>query len=152
MIHEADADGIRRVVEQQFDVAADVLAADLVPILEPEVSIDAPDKPEAEELLKAAILRGLDGIGDAQVAVKVTIPSVDGFYADLIAHPKVARVVALSGGYPREDACTRLRRNPGLIASFSRALLDGLTDQQDDAAFDRTLDDSIEAIYRASIA
>ncbi|WP_439030814.1 fructose bisphosphate aldolase [Gordonia terrae] len=151
VIHEASPEGIRRVVEQQFDVAAHVLAADLVPILEPEVSIDAPDKREAEELLKTEIFRGLEGIGDAQVAVKITIPTVDDFYADLIAHPRVARVVALSGGYPREDACARLSRNPGLIASFSRALLDGLTDQQDDAAFDRTLDDSIDAIYRASV-
>ncbi|WHU49355.1 fructose bisphosphate aldolase [Gordonia sp. L191] len=151
VIHEADAEGIRRVVAQQFEVAAEVLAADLVPILEPEVSIDAPDKRDAEVMLKDELVKGLEGIGDAQVAIKVTIPTDDGFYSDLISHPRVARVVALSGGYTRDDACARLKRNPGLIASFSRALLDGLTDQQDDAEFDRALGDSIEIIYRASI-
>lgn len=153
VVHAANRAGIDLAVTQQFRVAEHVLAAGLVPILEPEVDIHAPDKAEAEELLKAELLRELDGLaGAGKVAVKVTIPSVDGFYSDLIAHPRVARVVALSGGYSRDDANERLARNPGLIASFSRALLDGLTAQQSDEEFDRTLDASIESIYRASIA
>lgn len=153
VIHAANRAGIDLAVTQQFRVAEHVLAAGLVPILEPEVDIHAPDKAEAEELLKVELLRELDGLaGVGKVAVKVTIPSVDGFYSDLIAHPRVARVVALSGGYSRDDANERLARNPGLIASFSRALLDGLTAQQSDEEFDRTLDASIESIYRASIA
>jgi len=128
-----------------------VLAAGLVPILEPEIDIHAPDKAQAEVLLKARILEHLAGLGEQKVAVKISIPSVDGFYADLIAHPRVARVVALSGGYGRDEADELLARNPGLIASFSRALLQGLTAQQSDAEFDRTLAASIDAIYRASI-
>jgi len=153
VIHAANRAGIDLVVTQQFRVAEHVLAAGLVPILEPEVDVHAPDKTEAEQLLKAELLRELDALaGSGKVAVKVTIPSVDGFYSDLIAHPRVARVVALSGGYSRDDANERLTRNPGLIASFSRALLDGLTAQQASEEFDRTLDASIESIYRASIA
>ncbi|MFH8252828.1 fructose bisphosphate aldolase [Microbacterium sp. B2969] len=152
VIHAANRVGIELAVTQQFRVAEHVLAVGLVPILEPEVDIHAPDKAEAEELLKAELLRQLDGLaGSGKVAVKVTIPTVDGFYSDLIAHPRVARVVALSGGYSRDAANKRLSRNPGLIASFSRALLDGLTAQQSDEEFDRTLDASIESIYRASI-
>ncbi|MGW4069247.1 fructose bisphosphate aldolase [Nocardia grenadensis] len=152
VIHSANAAGIKRVVEQQFAVAETVLSCDLVPILEPEVSIHATDKREAEELLRNELLTGLEKLGDGKVAIKITLPAVDNFYADLIAHPKVARVVALSGGYSLEESCAKLVRNSGLIASFSRAFLDGLTEQQDDADFDRTLDASIEAIYRASIA
>ena len=153
VIHAASPTGIEAVVAQQLEVAEHVVAAGLVPIIEPEVSINAPDKAEAETLLKAELLRGLDALaGDGKVAVKITIPTVDGFYGDLIAHPRVARVVALSGGYERDEANARLARNPGLIASFSRALLDGLTAQQSDEEFDRTLDGSIESIYRASIA
>ncbi|WP_422771450.1 fructose bisphosphate aldolase [Plantactinospora sp. WMMC1484] len=152
VIHSANAAGIDRIVAQQFEIAERVLAADLVPILEPEVDIKAPDKSEAEALLKAAILERLDALGGRKVAIKITIPSVDGFYADLIAHPTIARVVALSGGYSRDEANERLSRNPGLIASFSRALLDGLTAQQSDEEFDRTLDASIESIHRASVA
>lgn len=151
VIHAANSVGIAQVVDQQFEVGRRVLAAGLVPILEPEVSIAAPDKQEAEEGLKAALLRGLDALGDEKVAIKLTIPTVDGFYTDLIEHPKVARVVALSGGYERDEANERLARNPGLIASFSRALLDGLSAQQSAEEFDRTLDASIESIYRASI-
>lgn len=151
VIHAADADGIDRVVAQQFDVASAVLDAGLIPILEPEIDIHALDKAGAEQLLKAGILKRLDGIGERKVAVKVTIPSVAGFYDDLIDHPNIARVVALSGGYSRDDADTRLASNHGLIASFSRALLEGLTAQQSQDEFDRTLDASIEAIYRASI-
>lgn len=153
LILRADAEGIDAVVAQQIEVGRRVNAAGLVPILEPEVDIHAPDKAEAEALLKAALLRQLDALPDeAIVAVKVTIPTVDDFYADLIAHPRVARVVALSGGYERDDANERLARNPGLIASFSRALLDGLTVDQTPEEFDRTLDATIEGIYRASIA
>lgn len=152
VIHAANPEGIAQVVDQQFEVGARVLAAGLVPILEPEVNIAAPDKQQAEELLKAALLRGLDGLGDEKVALKLSIPTVDGFYSDLIEHPKVARVVALSGGYSRDEANERLARNPGLIASFSRALLDGLTAQQSAEEYDRTLDASIESIYQASIA
>lgn len=156
VIHAANAAGIELLVTQQFRIAEHVIAAGLVPILEPEVSIGAPDRAEAEALLKAELLRQLDelpgGHAAAKVAVKLTIPAVDGFYRDLIDHPRVARVVALSGGYSRNEANAGLSRNPGLIASFSRALLDGLTAQQSDEEFDRTLDASIEAIYRASIA
>ena len=151
VIHTANVAGIDRVVAQQFELAERVLAADLMPILEPEVDINAPDKAEAETQLKAAILQRLETLGDHSVAVKITIPTVDGFYADLIAHPRVARVVALSGGYDRDDANARLERNPGLIASFSRALLEGLTAQQSDEEFDHALDASIESIYRASV-
>lgn len=152
VIHAANKAGIDLAVTQQFRVAEHVLAAGLVPILEPEVDIHAADKPEAERLLKAELLRELDSLpGAGKVAIKVTIPSIDGFYTDLIAHPRVARVVALSGGYSRDDANERLARNPGLIASFSRALLDGLTAQQSADEFDRTLDTSIESICRASI-
>lgn len=152
-IRSADEAGIERAVAQQFEVGDRVLAAGLVPVLEPEVEITAPDRGEAERLLKASILRHLDELdGDVKVAVKISIPIVDDFYADLIAHPRVARVVALSGGYDRDEANERLARNPGLIASFSRALLDALTAGQSDEEFDRTLDASIESIYRASIA
>lgn len=152
VIHSANPAGIAAVVDQQFEIGDRVLAAGMVPILEPEVDIDAPDKREAEAFLKAAILERLGERGDRKVAIKVSIPTVDGFYGDLIAHPRVARVVALSGGYGRDEANARLARNPGLIASFSRALLDGLTAQQSQEEFDRTLDASIESIYRASIA
>lgn len=152
VIHAANPSGIAAVVAQQFAVADRVLAAGMIPILEPEVSIEASDKREAEVLLKAALLSGLEGLGERTVAVKVTIPTVDGFYSDLVDHPNVARVVALSGGYSRQEASARLARNPGLIASFSRALLDGLTVQQDEAEFNATLDAAIEPIYRASLS
>jgi fructose-bisphosphate aldolase class I len=149
LIHSANADGIDEVAAQQFEVGQRVLAADLVPILEPEIDINAADKAEAEAMLKTSILDRLDTIGDRKIAIKVTIPTIDGFYSDLIAHPRIAR--ALSGGYPRDDANARLARNPRLIASFSRPLLDGLTAQQPDKEFDSVLDASIESIYRASI-
>lgn len=151
VIHSASPVGIEQVVAQQFAVADQVLAADLVPIIEPEVNINAPDKADAEVLLKDAILAHLAGLGEHLFALKLTIPTVDNFYADLITHPKVARVVALSGGYPAEDANARLARNHGLIASFSRAFLAGLTAQQSPEEFDHTLDASIEAIYQASL-
>jgi len=152
VIHAADETGIARVVEQQFEIAEQVLAAGLVPIVEPEVDIAAPDKAEAETMLAARLLEHLADLGERRIALKVTLPAVDGFYTDLIAHPNVARVVALSGGYDRDHANALLARNPGLIASFSRALLDGLTAQQSAEEFDRTLDASIESIHRASVA
>lgn len=152
VIHAAEPDGVARVVQQQVELGERVLDAGLVPILEPEVTIDARDKAHAEKLLKAELLTRLGGLGSAKVGVKVTIPTVDGFYSDLIAHPNVARVVALSGGYSRDDANERLRRNPGLIAGFSRALLDGLSVDHTDDEFDSTLAASIESIYLASIA
>lgn len=151
VIRAANPTGVARVVDQQFQVAERVLTAGLLPVLEPEVDIHAPDKPDAEALLKAQLLTHLERLGDRKVAVKVTIPTANGFYSELIGHPNVARVLALSGGYPQDEANARLAQNPRLIASFSRALLEGLTAQQSDVEFDRTLDSSIESIYRASI-
>jgi len=151
VIKRADAKGIESVVAQQFTIAKQILAAGLMPIVEPEVSIDATDKESAERLLKAAILKQLDTLGvQQQVMLKLTIPSVDDFYADLVKHPKVLRVVALSGGYARDDANKRLARNRGVIASFSRALTEGLTAQQSDAEFNKALDAAIGSIYEAS--
>ena len=151
LVHAADPIGIARVVAQQIQGAEHVLAAGLVPILEPEIDIRIPDKQRAEELLKAQLLAQLDALPEAgRVAVKLTLPSVDGFYGELVDHPRVARVVALSGGYGRDEANARLARNPGVIASFSRALLDGLAVSQSDDEFTRTLDASIESIARAS--
>ena len=151
VINRADAKGIESVVAQQFTIAKQILAAGLMPIVEPEVSIKAPDKEGAERLLKAAILKQLDTLGaQQQVMLKLTIPSVDDFYDDLVKHPKVLRVVALSGGYSRDEANKRLARNHGVIASFSRALTEGLTAQQSDAEFNKALDASIGSIYEAS--
>ena len=153
VIHGANPTGVKAVVDQQFEVARKVLAKGLVPIIEPEVSITAPDKAEAEALLRDALVAGLDALPeDAVVMLKLTIPSEDGFYSPLMEHPRVARVVALSGGYPREEANERLSRNPGLIASFSRALLEGLSDGQSQEEFDATLAATIDGVYRASIA
>lgn len=152
VIHAANAAGIDAIVDQQFAVGRQVLAAGLMPILEPEVNINAADKTEAEALLRAAILSRLSGLGEQKVALKLSIPSVDGFYTELIEHPNIARVVALSGGYSRDEANQRLARNPGLIASFSRALLDGLTAQQSDDEFDATLAATSASIYAASVA
>ena len=153
VIHGANPTGVKAVVDQQFEVARKVLAKGLVPIIEPEVSITAPDKAEAEALLTDALVAGLDALPeDAVVMLKLTIPSEDGFYSPLMEHPRVARVVALSGGYPREEANERLSRNPGLIASFSRALLEGLSDGQSQEEFDATLAATIDGVYRASIA
>lgn len=135
----------------QFAIGKQILAADLIPILEPEVDIHAPDKPGAERLLKAAILKHLGMLGpEQQVILKLTIPSVDDFYADLVEHPNVLRVVALSGGYSREEANGLLARNHGVIASFSRALTEGLAAQQGEEEFNRALDTSIASIYEAS--
>lgn len=153
VIKRATPEGVQRVVDQQFAVGLRILAAGLVPILEPEVDINAPDKAEAEALLRDALLAGLAQVPDGQqVMFKLTLPEEDGFYTALVEHPKVLRVVALSGGYSREEANARLARNPGVIASFSRALLDGLTRDLDEAAFDGALDEAIAAIHAASIA
>ncbi|MFT3968710.1 MAG: fructose bisphosphate aldolase [Micropruina sp.] len=152
VIHAANAAGIDAIVDQQFAVGRQVLDAGLMPILEPEVNIGASDKAEAEALLKVAILARLGALGEEKISLKLSIPTVDGFYSDLIEHPNVARVVALSGGYSRDEANDRLARNPGLIASFSRALLDGLTAQQSDDEFDAMLAATSESIYAASVA
>lgn len=153
VIKRASDVGVQRVVDQQFALGLRIVAAGLVPILEPEVDINAPDKAEAEVLLRAALLAGLDAVpADQKVMFKLTLPEEDGFYSALVEHPRVLRVVALSGGYSREEANARLARNPGVIASFSRALLDGLDARMDDATFDATLDASIAAIHAASIA
>jgi len=151
VINRADSEGIGHVVAQQFAIAKRILAAGLMPIVEPEVNIHATDKEGAERVLKAAIQKQLDSLGaQQQVMLKLTIPSVDDFYADLVKHPKVLRVVALSGGYSRDDANKRLARNHGVIASFSRALTEGLSAQQSDAEFNKALDASIGSIYEAS--
>jgi fructose-bisphosphate aldolase, class I len=150
-IHSADPAGIGAVLDQQFAYAGEILDADLVPILEPEVDITIPDKSEAEELLRQGITDRLQNVEEGRrVMLKLSIPSQDDFYADLIAHPKVLRVVALSGGYSQEEADSRLAGNHALIASFSRALTEGLRRDQSDDEFNRTLDASIAAIYQAS--
>jgi len=151
VIKLANADGVGAVVAQQFEVGRQILAAGLVPIIEPEVDINSPEKGEAEVLLKAAILVELDRQpADQPVMLKLIIPSVDDFYLDLVQHPSVLRVVALSGGYTREDANARLARNHGMIASFSRALTEGLSAQQSDEEFNAMLDAAIAGIYAAS--
>jgi len=151
VIKQANPAGIQAVVEQQFQVGRQIIAAGLVPIIEPEVDIKCPDKAGAEDLLKAAILRELGKLPEGQlVMLKLTIPSKDNLYADCIAHPRVLKVVALSGGYSRADANEKLARQKGMVASFSRALTEGLTAQQSDAEFDKALDVAIESIYQAS--
>lgn len=153
VISAANADGIEAVVAQQFEVARQVLAAGLVPIIEPEVTISIADKAEAEDLLLAALTRHLDAMtGEAQVMLKLTLPSKANLYAPLVDHPRVLKVVALSGGYSRDEANALLAKNRGMIASFSRALTEGLSAQQSDADFDATLAEAIDSIYRASIA
>ena len=151
VIKQANAEGIAQVVDQQFEVGRQIVDAGLVPIIEPEVDIHCPDKAEAETLLKAEILKHLDALPeDALVMLKLTLPETDGFYAECVAHANVVRVVALSGGYSREEANARLSRNPGVVASFSRALTEGLSAQQSDAGFNASLDASIQSIYDAS--
>jgi fructose-bisphosphate aldolase class I len=153
VIKTATPTGIQQVVDQQFAVGLRIASAGLVPILEPEVDIHAPDKAEAEVLLRDALLAGLESVpASVKVMFKLTLPEQDGFYTPLVEHPRVLRVVALSGGYSREDANARLARNPGVIASFSRALVDGLSARMDAEEFDRALDASIGAIHAASIA
>ena len=152
VIKQANAAGIEAVVKQQFEVGKQIIAAGLVPIIEPEVDIKAPNKDKVEELLKAALQKELNALKPEQkVMLKLTIPDKDNLYADLIKHQNVLRVVALSGGYSREEANKKLARNHGMTASFSRALSEGLTAQQSDQDFNAALDASIESIYRASI-
>jgi len=152
VIKQANPGGIKAVVDQQFQVARQIIAAGLVPIVEPEVDIKCPDKPGAEALLKSEIKRQLDQLPEGQqVMLKLTIPDKDDFYADLIKHPRVLKVVALSGGYSREDANQRLSRQHNMVASFSRALTEGLSAQQTDAQFNQSLDDSIGSIFKASM-
>jgi len=151
VIKVANAAGVTANVAQQFELAKQVLSHDLCPIVEPEVDINSPSKAEAEELLRERILAELDGLSDGQqVMLKLTLPEADGFYTGLVEHPKVLRVVALSGGYPRDEANARLARNPGVIASFSRALTEGLTAQQSDETYNAALDASIASICDAS--
>jgi fructose-bisphosphate aldolase, class I len=143
--------GLDAVVAQQFEVAQQVLAKGLVPIIEPEVDIKSPKKAEAEDQLNAALLDGVNALGDDQkVMLKLTLPDTDNLYKQLVDHPKVLRVVALSGGYSRDEACEKLARNNGVIASFSRALTEGLTAQQSDEEFNATLDQAIATIAKAS--
>ncbi|MBM4184993.1 MAG: fructose bisphosphate aldolase [Gemmatimonadetes bacterium] len=152
LIKEANPAGIAAVVRQQFDVAKQVLAHGLMPIVEPEVDIKCPDKAKAEELLQKEILAELDRLGPGdRVMLKLTIPDKDNFYQPCIKHPKVLKVVALSGGYSRDDANKRLARNHGMVASFSRALVEGLVAQQSAKEFNAALDASIESIFRASM-
>lgn len=151
VIKVANAKGVSEVVAQQFAVGRQILAAGLVPIIEPEVDINSPSKREAEVLLKAALLKELDAQpADQPVMLKLTLPEEDNFYLDLVKHPSVLRVVALSGGYSRDDANTKLGKNNGVIASFSRALTEGLSAQQSDSAFNAALDSAIASIYAAS--
>ncbi|HET9846788.1 MAG TPA: fructose bisphosphate aldolase [Nitrospira sp.] len=151
VIKQANPAGIKEIVRQQFDLAKQILSAGLVPIIEPEVDIRCPEKAKAEALLKDAVLKELNGLATNQlVMLKLTIPEQDDFYLDCIRHRNVLRVVALSGGYTREEANIRLRRNHGLVASFSRALVEGLSAQQSDAEFNAMLDKSIQSIFDAS--
>jgi len=150
-IKQANPAGIKNIVDQQFELAAQIIAAGLVPIVEPEIDIHCPEKAKAEELLKAAILEKLNQLPSGQlVMLKLTLPEQNNFYADFVKHPKVLRVVALSGGYSRDEANNRLRRNRGVVASFSRALAEGLSAQQSAAEFNATLDKSIQSIFEAS--
>jgi len=152
VIGQANAAGVKAVVRQQFEVAAQILAAGLVPIVEPEVDIHCPDKAGAEALLRAAIHEKLNTLPANQVVMlKLTLPEQDDFYAEFVKHPKVLKVVALSGGYSRDEADERLVRNHGVVASFSRALVEGLSAQQSDAEFDAELDGAIQSIYEASL-
>lgn len=152
VIKLANSAGVDAVVQQQFEIGSRILDAGLMPIIEPEVDIHSPQKQEAEDLLHAALMRHLDALpADRQVMLKLTLPSTDDFYLDLVEHPRVLRVVALSGGYSRSEADALLRANHGVIASFSRALTEGLSTQQTDEEFNATLDATIQAIYDASI-
>ena len=151
VIYEPNVDGIELVVQQQFDVAKQIISKGLMPIVEPEVNIDSAEKHNCELLLKADILRNLDRLNDDhQVMLKLTLPEEDGFYKELIDHPRVLKVVALSGGYSRSAACDKLKQNPSMIASFSRAFTEGLSKQQSDEDFADTINTSIDEIYEAS--
>jgi len=150
-IKQANSGGIKDIVTQQFAAARQIIDADLVPIIEPEVDIHCPEKAKAEDMLKAAILGELQALpADQRVMLKLTLPEKDDLYAEFVRHPKVVRVVALSGGYTREEGNKRLRRNHGVVASFSRALVEGLSAQQSDAEFNAVLNTSIQSIFDAS--
>lgn len=152
VIKQANPAGIKNIVRQQFEWASQIIAAGLVPIIEPEVDIHCPEKAKAEDLLKAGILEKLNELPAGQsVMLKLTLPEQVDLYADFVRHPKVVRVVALSGGYSQKDANDRLRKNHGVVASFSRALVEGLTAQQTDAEFNAVLNASIQSIFEASI-
>jgi fructose-bisphosphate aldolase class I len=152
VIKEADKDGVTAVVDQQFEYSARISAAGLVPIIEPEISIDSPLKDQAEALLRDALQKRIQALpDDTTIILKLTIPTQPGLYAGLAAQARVLRVLALSGGYSRDEACTLLAQDPNMIASFSRALLEGLTDQQSDEQFHARLDASIAQIYDASV-
>ena len=151
VVKQANDAGIKEIVRQQFEIGQQIISANLVPILEPEVDIHCPEKAKAEQLLKAAILEKLKELpADQFIMLKLTLPEQDDLYADFVKHPRVVRVVALSGGYSREEANDRLRKQHGVVASFSRALVEGLTAQQSDAEFNVTLDKSIQSIFDAS--
>jgi len=151
VINQANAAGVQAIVNQQFEVAAQILAAGLMPIIEPEVDIHCPDKAGAEALLKAALLEKVNKLPAGQlVMLKITLPEQADFYIEFVKHPKVLKVVALSGGYSRQEADDRLRKNHGVVASFSRALVEGLSIQQSDAEFDAVLDAGIQSIFEAS--
>ena len=152
VIKKADAVGIRNVVHQQFEIAKTIIAHGLVPIIEPEVDINAPDKVQCEEMLHAEVVRELDLLPeDARVMFKFTIPTIANFYEDLMEDERVVRIVALSGGYKMHDACEKLSKNKGMIASFSRALLESLRVTDTEEEFDQKLKDAIDMIYEASI-
>jgi fructose-bisphosphate aldolase, class I len=151
VIKQASGKGIQAVVAQQFEIGRQIVAAGLVPIIEPEIDIHCPDKAAAEDLLKAELLKSLDALDKGRlVMLKLTLPEKDNLYTDCIAHPNVLKVVALSGGYSRDEANERLSRQHGVIASFSRALTEGLRAQQSETQFDAMLDESIESIFQAS--
>ena len=151
VIYEPSVDGIELVVQQQFDVAKQIISKGLMPIVEPEVDINSDKKHDCEIILKTSILHNLERLNDEQqVMLKLTLPEEAGFYQELIDHPKVLKVVALSGGYSRTDACEKLKKNPGMIASFSRAFTEGLSKQQSDEEFADTINTSIDEIYQAS--
>ena len=153
VINLANREGIAAVVKQQFDVARQVLAYGMVPIIEPEVNIKSPERDAADRILLDEVLKNLDAVPDGQrVMLKLSIPAEAGLFLPLVAHEKVLRVVALSGGFSRDEACRQLARNPGMIASFSRALLSDLRHQQSDDEFNRTLERAIDEIYEASIS
>ena len=150
-IKRADEAGNKNIVIQQFEIAEQIISSNLVPIIEPEIDIHCPEKGKAEQLLKAAILEKVNELPDGQfIMLKLTLPEQNDFYAEFVKHPRVLRVVALSGGYSREEANNRLRKNHGVVASFSRALVEGLTAQQSDAEFNAMLDKSIQCIFDAS--
>src|SRR4029079_16570171 len=151
VINLANREGIAAIVKQQFEVGSQVLAAGLMPMLEPEINIKSPERAEADQILLEELLKGLDALPEGQqVMLKLSIPAKAGLFDPLVDHPKVLRVVALSGGFSREDACRELAQNPGMIASFSRALLSDLRAQQSDQEFNSTLGTAIDEIYTAS--